>query len=392
MTKLAELNPLALAIPAPPVPTVGAWRRNYDGRRGPLIDLSQAVPGYPPHPQMLEWLGEAAATAAYAGYGAIEGDDELRAVYAAHQSTLYGARIDAKNVHITAGCNQAFVAVVMALAQAGEGVALTVPFYFNHESSLGMLGVKAVLIETTAENGFVPELRAIEAALEAGVKVVSLITPNNPTGAVYPPELIASAFDACREHGAWLILDETYRDFLAPEASVPHRLFERPDWEKTLISLYSFSKSFCIPGHRMGAVTAGEHVVRALAGIVDNLQICSPRPPQAALAKAIPALADWREANRVEIALRAEAMAQSFSGLEGWHLASLGAYFAFVRHPVAGKSSVDVAEALARERGVLVIPGEFFGADQKDYLRFAFANAGIEGIRALRERLEGFSL
>ncbi|MBE7185733.1 MAG: aminotransferase [Methylobacterium mesophilicum] len=390
MTRQAELNPLALAIPAPPVPTVGAWRRIYDGRRGPLIDLSQAVPGYPPHPRMLAWLGEAAGATGFAGYGPIEGEDELRGVYAAHQAELHGARIDAGHIHITAGCNQAFVTVVMALARAGESVALTVPFYFNHESALGMLGVRPVPIETTPESGFVPELDAIVKVLEAGAKVVSLVTPNNPTGAVYPPDLIANAFEACRKHGAWLVLDETYRDFLAPEASIPHSLFQRDDWAENLISLYSFSKSFCIPGHRMGAVTAGAPVIRALAGIVDNLQICPPRPPQGALAKAIPALRAWREENRAEIAHRAEAMAQSFDGLAGWHLASLGAYFAFVRHPVQGRSSVDVAEALARERGVLVIPGAFFGEGQEDYLRFAFANASVEGIGALRERLEGF--
>ena len=57
----STFNPLISRLLPPPVPSVFAWARTYDGARGPLIDLSQAVPGYPPHPDMLTWLGDTAA-------------------------------------------------------------------------------------------------------------------------------------------------------------------------------------------------------------------------------------------------------------------------------------------------------------------------------------------
>ncbi len=87
-----------------------------------------------------------------------------------------------------------------------------------------------------------------------------MVTPNNPTGAVYPPELLLELFTLCRKHGAWLIVDETYRDFLPDGYGAPHPLLPIRLGD-TLILLYSFSKSFCIPGHRLGAITAGVDVV-----------------------------------------------------------------------------------------------------------------------------------
>lgn len=387
--RAARLNPVVEGVSAPPVPAVQAWKRRYDGSAGPLLDLSQAVPGYKPHPAMLRWLGEAGADAANAGYGPIEGDDPLRAAYARWISALYRAPLEGANVHVTAGCNQAFIAAVMALAKAGDTVALSNPFYFNHDTSLALLGMRTALIETTAEHGFVPTAEAVEEALARGARVVALVSPNNPTGAVYPPALLEAIFERCAAAGAWLVLDETYRDFLPSGAEAPHAIFSRHGWEANLVGLYSFSKSFCIPGHRVGAVTAGPAVIEAVAKVMDNLQICAPRPPQAALARAIPALTDWREANRSEIARRAGALRAAFEGLDGWRLSALGAYFAFVRHPFA-QPSPELAERLAREVGVVTIPGAFFGPGQEDHLRLAFANADTEAIATLRGRLERF--
>src|SRR5690606_22745355 len=129
----------------------------------------------------------------------------------------------------------------------------------------------------------------------------------NPTGATYPAGLLGELFELCRRHGLWMIVDETYRDFLPLDGGPPHGLFAIPGWQDNLIGLYSFSKSFCIPGHRVGAVSAGKEVVTQIAKVMDNLQICAPRPPQAALAKAIPALGDWRRGNALEITARAKA-------------------------------------------------------------------------------------
>jgi len=381
----ARLNPAVDTLAFPAIPAVQAWAREYDGARGPLLDMSQAVPGYPPPPEMLAWLGEAAASTGATGYGDIEGEDSLRAGYAAHVSALYGAQVVAAETHITAGCNQAFVAATMAVAGAGDAVLMTTPCYFNHESTLSMLGIGTRFVECPPENGFLPEIDAIRAALTPDVRAFAIVSPNNPTGCIYPPALLDEILNVCIAAGVWLIVDETYRDF-APDSG-RHRLLSRPDCREGLIQLYSFSKSFCIPGHRLGAVLAGERVVGAVAKVMDNLQICAPRAAQIAVAKGIDPLADWRATNRVEIGRRADALRATMADAPTWKIGAMGAYFAYLRHPFTGQDSVEIARRLAREAGISCIPGAFFGAGQEDYLRFAFANVEVDRIALLGKRL-----
>jgi aspartate/methionine/tyrosine aminotransferase len=371
---MPAINPLINRLSAPPIPAVQAWARDYDGSHGALIDLSQAVPGYPPHPDMLRFLGEAAGSVASAGYGPIEGEKVLRGAYAAHVGQLYRAQIDAANVHITSGCNQAFID----------------PFYFNHRSSLDMLGIASGSVPCHARNGFIPSVEDVRAALRPGITALALVSPNNPTGAIYPAGLLSEIYALCRDNGTWLILDETYRDFLADANEPPHRLFDEMDWPSHLIQLYSFSKSFCIPGHRLGAIVAGQAMVENVAKVMDNLQICASRAPQIAVARAIEPLTGWRDDNRGEIARRASALRSVMANIEGWYVEAVGAYFAFVRHPYPDVSSVEVAERLAKSLGIITLPGRFFGEGQEAFLRFAFANVDVSGIEALGARLPHF--
>ena len=133
-------------------------------------------------------------------------------------------------------------------------------------------------------------------------------------------------------------------------------------------------------------------MVEQVAKVMDNLQICAPRAAQAAIARVLPALDGWRQENRQEIMRRAEALKAVMAELPDWGLDAIGAYFAFIRHPFAGADSATVAEQLARRAGVVCIPGVYFGKDQDTHLRFAFANADVETIRRLPERLAGFRL
>ena len=380
-------NPAVSRLTAPPVSVVQDWRASYGGSRGPLIDMSQAVPGYPAHPDMTKALQAAASDQDAARYGRVEGDWDLRVAYAAHLGSIYGADVEPAEIHITSGCNQAFVAAALAIAGHGDEILMTRPCYFNHDSALGMLGIGIGYVDCNASDGMLPRPDDIAAAIGPQTRAVAIVSPNNPCGAVYPAELLGEIFELCRERGIWMILDETYRDFMPLDAGRPHGLIGRDGWRDTLIQLYSFSKSYCMPGHRLGAVTSGPAMVLELAKIIDNIQICAPRTPQMAVAPMLTALADWRQGNRERIATRAELFQQVMTSLEGWELLSTGAYFGYVRHPYRDMDSFAVAMRMASEVGVLTIPGTFFGDGQEDFLRFAFANAGRDVIAALPDRL-----
>lgn len=388
------INPLVAGVEAPPIPEAHGWAARYDGGLGPLLDMCQAVPGYAPHDELLERVAAAAREPGGAKYGLIDGDLVLREAYAAEVSAIYGGEVAADQVAITAGCNQAFFLTMLTLAERGDNVLLPVPWFWNHRQSCDMLGIEARPLPCRqqtehADAGFVPDVEEAAALIDGRTRAIVLVSPNNPTGAVYPPEVIAGFYALCAARGIVLVLDETYRDFL-PEGQVrAHALFAAPGWEGHLVQLYSFSKAYCVPGFRMGAVVAGRDVVRELVKVLDCLHICPQRPAQAGLAWAIPALAAWRAGNREVINARAEAVRGAFQSLRDWRLESLGSYFAYVRHPFTGETAARVAERLAVERGVVGLPGSAFGPGQEGHLRLAFASLDVEGIAGLAERVGG---
>ncbi len=366
------MNPLVAATAGPPIPAVQGWGRAYSGERGPLIDLCQAVPGHAPHPELLRRLGEAAADPANARYGFIPGDTPLREAYAAHT----GVQADA--VVITAGCNQAMFASMLTLVPRGAAVLLPVPWYYNHKMTADMLGLEARPLPCQAEDGFLPDPDRAAALME-GVAAIVLVTPNNPTGAVYPPELVERFAALCRARGAVLLLDETYRDVLPPgtEAPVP----------ADAVRLYSFSKAYAVPGARLGALTLPNPAwVPQVTKVLDCMHICPQRPAQAAMCWAIGALGDWRDANAWEMASRAATVRRAFAAIPHWRIDSLGAYFAYLRHPFAGLDAWAVSEHLARAHGVLLLPAPAFNGSP-DHLRVSFANVDGSGIERLAERL-----
>lgn len=370
--------------PAPPIPAARLWADRYDGRAGPLIDLTQAVPGYPPHPDLLARLSEAAARPENAGYGPIDGTPLLREALARDIADTYRADITAADVAITAGANLAFAMAATAVAAPGDAVMLPAPWYFNHAMALQMHGIEALPLPCDAAENFLPDPDRAESLIDDRVRAIVLITPNNPTGAIYPPALIARFADLCRRRNLWLILDETYRNFLPGR---PHAEFGRPDWRETIIHIYSFSKAYCVPGHRLGALVAGGALRAELLKILDTMQICPQRPAQSALAWAIPHLTAWRDANQAIMSARAEACRHAVDQAPGWALGSLGGYFAYLRLKTPGQDAVAVAETLAAEHGLATLPGPFFGPGQESYLRLAFANVDLPALAELPGRL-----
>ena len=384
---LPRVNPLVAAIETPPIPAAHAWAARYGGRHGPLLDLCQAVPGYAPHPELLARAATAASDPAHARYGLINGDLPLREAYAADLATTYGGTIGPDQVAITAGCNQAFFLAMTTLAERGDNVILPLPWFWNHQQTCAMLGIEPRALPCRADAGFVPDPAAAAALIDDRTRAIVLITPNNPTGAVYPPATIAAFHALCTARGIPLILDETYRDFLPQDQTRAHDLFTNPDWPGHLIQLYSFSKAYCIPGHRLGAITADATLIAAFTKVLDCLHICPQRGGQTVLGWAIPALGEWRAANRATINRRADTVQHSFQQLAGWQVESLGSYFAYVRHPFPGIPSTQVAERVATELGAVGLPGSAFGPWQENHLRLAFANVEPDGIIDLVRRL-----
>lgn len=356
----------------------------------PLINVSQAAPmEAPPLPLRQEIARIALEDTGAHLYGPVLGLPELRAEIAAQWSDAYHAEIDASEVAITSGCNQAFTSVMSTLAQAGDEVILATPWYFNHKMWCDMSGVTAVPLPTGDD--LLPDLEDAARLITPRTRAIVLITPNNPGGVEYPAELLTKFYALAREHRIALVLDETYRDFDSRN-EVPHYLFRQPDWQDTLIHLYSFSKAFRLTGHRVGALIAAPDRLTQVEKYLDTVSICPNQIGQRAALWGMQNLRRWVAGERAEILARRQAIHDGFPALaaKGWQLMGCGAFFAYVRHPFEMPSS-ELAPWLVREAGVLLLPGTSFmpegDKEAEHQLRIAFANIDPTGIAELFTRL-----
>ncbi|HPD92799.1 MAG: aminotransferase [Rhodobacter sp.] len=383
------LNPAFAATFAPPVMEARRWLTETPLPEGlPLLNLSQAAPVDPPPAPLRAAMARAIEQdPSIHLYSPVLGNPALRARLAARIAALYGGTVGADQVALTSGCNQAFCAAVAVLAAAGDQVILPVPWYFNHAMWLSLSGIEAVPLPTGAD--LLPDPDQAAALITPRTRAIALVTPNNPGGVEYPPALLEAFAALAARHKIALIVDETYRDFHTRDGA-PHTLFTNPDWDETLIHLYSFSKAYRLTGHRVGAIAAAPARLAEIEKFLDTVTICVSGPGQMAALWGLENLEDWLAGERLEILRRRAAMIAGFQRLDGWELLGCGAYFAYARHPFDAPSP-QVARRLLAEAGVLMLPGTMFrpqgdpaGARE---MRIAFANADTTEIGDLMTRL-----
>jgi aspartate/methionine/tyrosine aminotransferase len=374
----------------PPIPEAKRWIEgvNFPADR-PLINLSQAAPADPPPTPLRQAMAEALTQADTHLYGPVLGLPHLRETLAADWSRHYQAQVAPAQVGITSGCNQAFAASISAICGEGDEVIVPTPWYFNHKMWLDMAGVRSVVLPVEAD--LLPSVEKAAALITDKTRAIVLVSPNNPTGVEYPAALLQAFFDLARDHGIRLIVDETYRDFDS-RSGAPHGLLQHDGWDKTLIQLYSFSKSYRLTGHRVGAIITDPALLFEIEKFLDTVTICPTALGQKAAAWGIENLSDWVAQQRAEILDRRDAIRQYFAPLaaKGWRLLGSGAYFAYIEHPFA-QSSAEIAPKLVQEASVLILPATMFvpaddpsGARQ---FRVAYANTDRAGIAEVCRRL-----
>ena len=384
-----------IGVDPPPVLEVKNWLSNPDLQPSkPLIDVSQAAPTEPPPEKMLEFMAnKILCDNAVNTYGPVLGLDELRESLASKWSRQYQGKVSKENVAVTSGCNQAFCASISSFTSENDEVIIPTPWYFNHHMWLQMAGVKSIPLDTDAKMN--PIIEKTEGLITDRTRAIVLVSPNNPSGAIYTNQLLQKFFDLCKSNQIRLIIDETYKDF-HPNASQPHTLLENNNWDQVLTILYSFSKTYRMTGHRIGAILTSKENLIEIEKALDTFTVCPPQLGQYAANWGLNNLEAWAAERRTEILQRAKHFSEKFQPLSaaGWSLRGCGAYFAFVEHPFEDESNI-LAPLILRDQGILLMPGTMFYPKHNPLgarsFRIAFANIDKNKISTLLERLKDLS-
>lgn len=368
------------AVQAPVIPIVARWIRETPG----TISLGQGIVSYGPPGASLDALQAFGSALDDHRYGPVEGLPDLVACLEAKLRTENGLNGDGTRVIVTAGGNMGFLNAVLAVTDPGDEVVLPVPFYFNHDMAVAMAGCRTSAVPT--RDDYQLDLAAIEAAVTPRTRIIVTVSPNNPSGAVYPGEVLRALNGFCRARGLYHVHDEAYEYFTYGVPHVSPGAF--PDAAAHTISLFSLSKAYGFASWRIGYMVIPDHLFDAVNKIQDTNLICPPAVSQRA---ALAALRVGRRHAEPHVASLARVRALVVARLaEIAHIVdapeALGAFYVLLRvHTKIDDFSL--AERLIREHRVAVIPGSAFGLTMGCYLRVSFGALAPETVAEGLDRL-----
>ena len=355
------------------------------------IDLCQAVPDYPPAPELIEHLQKCLSDPETALYTSDEGRLDVRRAVCRRYGRSYGVSLAPDNICLTVGASQAFWLAMVTLCTAGDEVIVQVPYYFDYDMALEMMGIKRVYAPFQETTGGLPDVETIERLITPRTRAILLISPSNPTGMVIPPDLLDCLFELAERHGIALVLDETYSDFIA-DGTRPHGLFARENWGNHFVHIMSFGKTYAITGYRAGALVGSDAFLHQSLKAHDTMAICQPAPTQAALLFGLDHLDAWVAANRRMMERRHDRFRAEFQRPGNpFRLVASGAFFAWIKHPFPEATGWTVARDLIEKAGLITLPGEIFGPDMSRYLRVAFGNIVEELIPEAASRFRNYA-
>ena len=355
-----------MRVQSPIIPIVGEMVKRHPG----TISLGQGVVHYGPPESVARALAQAAADGRVHRYGLCFGIDPLLEGIGAKLASENGVALVGRRVAVTAGSNMGFLNAVLAVADPGDEIVLLSPFYFNHEMAIQMAGCRAVAVAT--DDNYQPDLARIETAINDRTRAIVTISPNNPTGAVYPQDMLRSINHLCAGRGIYHIHDEAYEYFTYGMA----RHFSPASLsagERHTISLFTFSKAYGMAGWRIGYMVIPAHLEEAVKKIQDTNLICPPVLNQFAAAAALAEGRAWCEQQTRPLASVRDVVLGELAGLGDRVRVPepTGAFYTLLRVNTA-QGDMELVEALISEFGVAVMPGSAFGATGGCYLRVAY--------------------
>ncbi len=376
-------------VQSPVIPIVGELIRAHPG----TISLGQGVVYYPPPPQTFEHIARFAADPDSHKYKLVQGIPPLLEALQTKLASENGIVTETSSeLIVTAGGNMAFMNAILAITSPGDEVILPTPYYFNQEMAIVMAGCTPVLVPTDKECQL--QIDRLASAITSKTRAIVTVSPNNPTGAVYPEEALRAVNVLCRERGLYHISDEAYEYFVYPtsgatDGAVRHFSAASTDGSAAhTISLFSLSKAYGFASWRIGYMVVPAHLATSVKKIQDTILICAPVISQYGAVGALSAGRAYCDEHLRRISEVREVLHAELQELNPWcEVPRADGAFYFLLRLDTSLQPMTLVERLVSEHGVAVIPGSAFGIQEGCYLRVAYGalkrETAMEGIGRL---------
>lgn len=360
------------------------------------INLGQGFPDED-GPAEIKAAAQAAINSGANQYAPGKGILPLREAISAHQQRFYGLSPDPETeIIVTTGATEAIAASLLALVEHGDEVLTFEPFYDSYGAMIGLAGATHVTAPLLAPD-FMPDMDALEAAFSSRTKVVLINNPHNPTGAVFPREVLQRVVDLAARHNAVIITDEVYEHLTFGAQHIPVATLPGAAGRTTTIS--SAGKTFSFTGWKIGWLSGPEHLVSAIRTVKQFLSYSSGTPFQGAIAVGLALPDDFYTCISETLRRKRDILSDGLKAAGLDVFTPQGTYFVNVdTAPLGISDSVDLARRLPDLVGVAAIPVPVFchpaGAERtRSLLRFAFCKKtevleeAASRLATLRDRL-----
>jgi aminotransferase len=361
-----------------------------------MFDLAQGVPGaislavgepdFPTPPHIVE-AGQAALRDGWTRYSPNAGYRELREAITRKLGAVNGLAVDPDRVFVTVGAMEALMLTFLTALDPGDEVLVPDPCYCNYISQLTLAGAVPVFVPTGPERGYLPAAEAVAAAITPRTRAILLNSPANPTGAVYPRDLLHAIAELALRHDLWLFSDEAYEALVYGDIRhVSPGAF--PGLADRTVSIYSFSKEYAMTGWRVGYLTGPAALLRTMATVQEQVASCVNAAAQRAALAALTGPRDGVEAMRRAYERRRDFVVARLRRIPGVRCPRPdGAFYVFPDVRAVTGDTRTLAERLLFDHKVVVSPGEAFGPRSAGFLRLSYASSDADLAEGL-DRLE----
>ena len=355
---------------------------------GDVIRLEVGEPSFTTPAHVIDAAARAAHDG-HTGYGPNGGLPSLRELLAGKLRRVNGIEASPDEIVVTPGAMNALYSIYLALLAPGDEVLLPTPGFPNMDETVTLLGGRPVFYRLAADQGFLPDIEALEALVTERTKILFVNTPANPTGAVYGASLMRDLVDFASRHDLWLLCDEVYDEMVLSEDCV-HTAAAPLDSDGRVITVCSFSKVYAMTGWRVGYAAAPAAVADLLRKLQEPLVSCPSTISQKAAEAALTGpRAPYDEMLAAYRRRRAAALdTAAAAGVRA--VASDGTLYMLLDVSAAGVEDLDFALKLLESYSVSVAPGSVFGPGGRGWARISLAaeeSAITEGVRRLAKAL-----
>jgi aspartate/methionine/tyrosine aminotransferase len=340
-------------------------------------------------PANISRAAEVALAEGHTHYGPPAGLPSFRALIAKTWKAKRGLTCEAANVVVTPGAKPILFFAMLATLEPGDEVLIPSPAFPTYGSVAEFLGARVVPVPLLPERGFDVDLDALKARLTSRSRMLVLNSPHNPTGGVIPRATLEALAALAQRHDLWVVSDEIYQA-MAYDGESPS-IATLPGMAERTVVVDGFSKTYAMTGWRLGFGVMPEALAKHMTALMNNSNSCTATFVQMAGEAALTGPQDEVTAMLAEFRARREVIVDGLNAIPGVTCARpAGAFYAFPHLSCGGLTSVQLADQLLEQAGVVTIPGTGFGAGGEGHLRLSYANSREnlrEGLRRMAEHL-----